>query len=312
MGLSNGRYLQGKVQSRSSSVITFKTFLNEQQELTYTFKEGLEVIKDHCGWFINESEGKPMFRGIPKMRIIAGEVNHINTTHISWTPHPVNRRPKDSEPAFNFIINSMIDAAFGVENIRRKSFFATGNKAQARTYGEIMFCIPKGTTKWMWSPDISDAYEDTSKLYEMLIKACHMTGLHSRKFEEIFHELFQQYQFNTRIWVEDQGAGAERITNYVIKGLGLEDISAFEDSTPYKVLLDGLEKTAKDLYFDTRNLADAITTGNEIMFYESGGYYLVPEKVVAEEAERDGADVKNSMDVASTQKVYEYLLTKLR
>jgi hypothetical protein len=312
MGPCDVCYLQSKIQARKSGVISFKTFLNENQEQVFDFKEGLSAIRDNCSWFINESEGKPMMRGIRAIRIVDRKVIDVNTTRISWAPHPFDRKPKDSDPALDFMLNSMIDAAFGIENIRRKSFFATGNRAQARTYGKTMFCFPKGKAKWMWSPDISDAFEDTPEMYEMVNKACHMTGVHSRKFEEIFHELFQQYRFNTRMWVKDQSGSAATVTNNVIESVGLDGISAFENAPAYKVLIDGLRSTAEDLYIDTRNLADAITSGNEIMFYESGGYYLVPEETVAEEAERDGADVKNSVDVDSTQKVYEYLLTKLR
>lgn len=293
-------------------MISFKTFLNEQQELTYTFEEGLEVIKDHCSWFINESEGKPMLRGIPKMRVIAGELENINTTKISWTPHPTDRRPKDSEPAFNFIMNSMIDAGFGIENIRRKSFFATGNRAQARTYGKVMFCLPKGKPKWMWSPDISDAYEDSSEIYDRLIKHSELGSLQRRKYETIFSELHHTYGVYTHTWVSNEQGDSERVTLQAVKDTVDHYEDVFGSASPYKILLWGLRDTAKDLYVDTRNLAEAITTGNEIMFYESNGYYLVPEETVAEEANRDGVDVKNSIGVASTQNVYEYFLSKMR
>lgn len=287
-------------------MISFKTFLNEQQALTYTFEEGLEVIKDHCSWFINESEGKPMFRGIPKMRIIAGELENINTTKISWTPHPSDRKPKDSEPAFNFIMNSMIDAGFGIENIRRKSFFATGNRKQARVYGQVMFCLPKGKPKWMWSPDISDAYEDSSELYDRLIKASDLPSFTRQKYESIFAELRHTYGHSTRTWVNNENGDSERVTLQAVKDSVDHHEDVFGSASPYKILLSGLRDTAKDLYLDTRNLAEAITAGNEIMFYESDGYYLVPEETVAEEASKDG------VDDASTQKVYEYFLSKMR
>lgn len=293
-------------------MISFKTFLNEQQQRTYTFEEGLEAIKDHCSWFINESAGKPMFRGIPKKRVIAGKLENINTTKISWTPHPSDRKPKDSDPAFNFIMNSMIDAGFGIENIRRKSFFATGNKAQAIVYGEVMFCLPKGKPKWMWSPDISDAYEESSELYDRLIKASGLPDFTRQIYKSIFEKLCLSYGQSTRTWVNNENGDSERVTLSIAKDAmeHFEDI--FAGASPYKILLSGLRDTAKDLYIDTKSLAAAITSGNEIMFYESDGYYLVPEETVAEEASRDGVDVKNSTDARSSQKLYEYLLSKLR
>lgn len=240
------------------------------------------------------------------MRIIAGELENINTTKISWTPHPSDRKPKDSEPAFNFIMNSMIDAGFGIENIRRKSFFATGNRVQARTYGKVMFCLPKGKPKWMWSPDIFDAYEDSSELYDRLIKASDLPSFTRQKYESIFAELRHTYGHSTRTWVNNENGDSERVTLQAVKDSVDHHEDVFGSASPYKILLSGLRDTAKDLYLDTRNLAEAITAGNEIMFYESDGYYLVPEETVAEEASKDG------VDDASTQKVYEYFLSKMR
>jgi hypothetical protein len=296
-------------------MITFKSFLlNEQQEMTFTFEEGLKAIKENCSWFLNESRGEPMFRGIGKIRVDVNKVQRVNTDTISWTPQPFDRKPKDSSREFNFVFNSMLDAAYEIRDIRKRSFFATGDKSFAQAFGQVMFCFPKGKSKWAWSPHIIDSVEQQADIYETLVKNCSLKKADEEQLAIIFDKLNALYKSEPTNWVHDLTGDASEITEQVVKKTRLKGIFPSKDSDPYQVLRQGLKETGLELYLNCKRLPDAISSGNEIAFYESDGYYLIPETLVLEEIKKE--EEKNSnfknRNFSLISQIYDYILFKLK
>ena len=278
-------------------MITFKQFITEQQQF-FSFEDGLKQIKANCKFFLSESDGVPLYRGMGQQ--VEG---------VSWTPHPKNRPPRDSEPEFNFFVNSMFDAAFGIENIRRISFFATGNMWQAENYGKVMFCFPAGKIRWMWSPDINDLFEDQLKVFRQVIQTAELSNLNPRVLANIFDNLYSRYKSSPHTWVYDLEDDADEVTLRATRTATVDHKIYFGEASPYNIIHAGLIGAAKDLYRDSTALKEAIESGNEIMVYESEGYYLINAETVVNAAIDDGFDVSKS--TSTWRHAYEYLLQKL-
>ena len=290
-------------------MISFKQFLNEGQELSYKFDEGIELIKDHCRDFISLSSEKPLFRGISKLTVSKTGITHNNVSDITWSAHPKNRSPKDSDAAFNFAINAMFDAAFALEDVRKQSIFATGKYSQSVQYGAVMYCFPKGKIRWLWSPKIEDAYEQARSIYENIVKHSTITPIPSCKMHQIFDDLQMIYRKGPHSWVYDLEGDAEEHTVKAVS-TAIPNVEETFGKSPYNAIHTALINTAQDLYSESKGLDAAIASENEIMIYESDGYYMVPLTTVVEAARQEGIDVMFQDDHHSIV-AYRYLLKKL-
>lgn len=242
----------------------FKQFLLEQ-DLT---DGAADLIKHKCQPFLEMSEGKPLFRAVTRP-----------IESISVIPHPKSRPPRDSGPEFSFTFNSCIDAAFNIADIRQRSFFAVGSVTEASKYAtNLAFCFPCGDFKYIWSEEIQDSYVgDDGGLGFLADYVC--ANLPKKYFKitpEIIVEFFENLfsiisKGGSSTWVHNLDGLAETYTEQAARACSNRSILKLKHND----LVAVMKKFGTEMYTDG-NLPQAIKSHNEIFFYESGGYILVP------------------------------------
>jgi hypothetical protein len=179
----------------------------------------------------------------------------------------------------------------------------------ASVYGYTMFCFPKGKLEWVWSPDIADSLEQSNDIYDELIKKYNLDKSNLDKLYTIFYLMDKKYKSNASRWIENLTGDANEITDEIIKNSKLKDSFLKSDTTPYEVLRRGLKETGEKLYISNDGLSRAISSGNEILFYKSGGYYLIPVQTVVQKIQNDNKN--NGIQKLEIPTIYEYILSKL-
>ena len=227
--------------------------------------------------------------------------------------HPEDRRPKDSDALFNSIFNKSLELKTGIPNIRRKSVFVTGDKDQARRYGDVYYFLPIGKFKFVYSSDVKDSFEHAHKLWAQVAIAFggHMAEFIQISPHPIKAEYFEQHaQFG---WMLDDYS-LKRIFSWLFFNEKWDTIEASlsdsQISSLGKIILqridldkkhfDGGENTLQFLsklhdilkawwplmhrliltsfsasYEIGGDLEHAISSYTEILFYASEGYYIV-------------------------------------
>jgi hypothetical protein len=280
----------------------FKQFLLSESQ-NFSFEEGLQRIVADCKPFLHQSHGNPMYRGI----------NSPNIEHeeVFFTHHPNNRSPKDSEPRFNFMFNALIDAAFDIQNVRRTSWFASGNWRQAKTYGQTHFVFPKGKFEFLWSPLINDSYEDETIILTHLEKEMHYE-VTPPLLRKIFDEIMSEEK-DPHVWIHDLNGRSEEQTKEAFQSvLDPEVYSRFWSANDaYAEMTRAMMKTGSELY-KSNNLAEALTEAGsgrgEIFITSSDGYYAIPVYVVKQEMQRETGEPTGHLEF---HEYYDWLLSHL-
>ena len=252
-------------------MITFKTFLEQKSNGV-----SLRDIKRDCRLFLSETKS-PLYRGVGSA-----------PDNIRFNDHPTARRPKDSSPMWNQMFNYASAKLFGVENIRRKSIFASGSITQARTYGDVVLIMLAGNYKCLSSSVINDTYNDLN----------FDEGL-DLKFEKVLKFSSDEYPYlsETALWdiLSEIRAPLDDemdFTNEMIesferakKNFTKINVSAVErnSSKLYKTILQHCIEMLKEKDIRQMNIEKAISTKNEIAIYESAGHYDVPFWVIKQQ-----------------------------
>lgn len=286
-------------------MISFKNFLKEDSS-ELTFEDGLEQIKQHCQPFIRQTkEHGPLLRGL----------KYASNKKILHAAHPTDRAPKDSDSEFNRIFNDAFAHLYAVDNIRRKTVFASGSFRHARIYGTVYFYLPAGDFEFAWSPKISDSYEDFSDLLDIGIKQfCAQNGFSSRAIGggllartinrlvigldntvNIFSDKLSEHD---RYFVNSSASAANWPDAFVdeLSAAGLDIATASVKMAEYAF---------RESYLFNSALGAAIDSGHETMFFKSDGYYLVPYSVVVEKAEEE------KLLSMTDDNLYRFLLSKI-
>jgi hypothetical protein len=250
----------------------FKEFLAERE--FNSLPVVLQKIKTNCVPFLNQSRGELMYRGMARRQVIGTEHLEINQGVARYTVHPQNRPPLHSgkHPYFNFVFNAGCELAFGVENLRRQSVFATGAPSQAMQYGDIYLCFPAGDISFISSSRVYDSFEDAgiikTEVVNNLIGRGH--GITMAKLRQGFDKL--SASMTPTEWLKE----SEEVKQLTASSFDIDD----------EGLYDALRTSLKDglgSLYDSDNLADHIKRGNEILFHETHGYYSIPVKMFMEE-----------------------------
>jgi hypothetical protein len=268
---------------------TFKDFLSDS--IDGPSVDGIvEMLKRDCSPFLKVAKvhNYPLLRGMDE------------TSIVSTIPQPKYRKPKDSTAAFNKMFNFIVEGAIGVKDIRAQTLFCTTNFQQANIYGNVHYIFPKGDYKFIWSPEIYDSYSSDT--------------LFLRAFSDsLVKELgiFQSISFKMarRLWTRI----AEN-ENYLTDNEKLAELFEiceiqFKEGAD---LVHAMASTAKpafeNLQYQTSGLRLAFKSMNEILFYESGGYYAIyPEKLAAELHMQD----LNFTKLEDIDKLYDEFLRRL-
>ena len=273
----------------------FKTFLNENSNTVFTFEEAIAEIKKHCGWFLTESNDRALYRGI-KLKDASLE------SQIFFSPHPTDRRPKDSDPWFNFMFNALIDIGFHIPEIRRKSYFCIGRTHDAYTYGDVCFIFPKGDCQFLWSREIGDSYSHDYRIMQHLV-----TKLPFAIDRDVLSDVFMH--------LAHQGVDAHEWAHSPNNILAEKTRDAFETAgytgsldKVYSQLRDAMLTVGRDFYKST-NLDDAIKSYNEIFITKSDGYYALSLEAV-KIARNKMLDISKDQHIYP-ENLYEWLLQQI-
>ena len=253
----------------------FKQFIAENDG--YSLDQITKEIKRNCKPFLDEANGEPIFRGIRAV------------DSIKINPQPFNRMPKDSDSGFNFMFNAGTHLAFGIEAVRPKSFYVTGDWRQARTFGPLNFIFPIGEFSFMWSDSIDDSYEKSSNIYHQILDNLKVRGFSKYYVELLFSYLADLYEDYT-VWMnEDDEKTQQTIINALRANVahdneeGVESLAAVAVNKNFAQKLKAATKQAmKDLYSNNTNFYDAVKSKNEVAITESGGYYNIPVALIAD------------------------------
>lgn len=175
------------------------------------------------------------------------------------------------------------------------------------------FIFPAGDIKFCWSPEIDDSVDKEFKLVSdvknnLLINFDFDVDVSDVEFYEIY-DLLLQYEASSHKWSHNSSGDAEIITEKALrkfysimdskhdKGHDFDLINKkFHDSNKntsfYTAFKKSMLETALD-YYSNKNLNKAISYKNEILIYESKGYYSVPVDSVYKEIKRQGLDTND-------------------
>lgn len=256
----------------------FKEFLFERQ--ITSLESVVQQIRSNCKPFLKH--GRMLYRGYsPYMVKAEGGVDKFDPMTAFYSPHPVNRKPRDSANAatFNFMFNAGAELAFDVQDIRTRSVFVTNSIPLAKVFGEVTFFFPAGDFSFITSKMIRDSFEDANVIRTDIGLAI---GMGPMKVREGFEILAEKYKNKPHEWIID----AEKALKPTMDAFN-EDDEQF-----YFHLKDALKGTYDKFYDDTPNLGHYTfpKNGGELLFYETHGYYSVPAKMVMAEMSAKGIE----------------------
>jgi hypothetical protein len=255
----------------------FKEFLFERQ--VTDLESVIQQIRSNCKPFLKQ--GRMLYRGFSPFLMKETGVEKFDPSVAFYSPHPTSRKPRDSAKAgyFNFMFNGGVELAFDIENVRSRTIFATNNPAMAMIFGEVTFFFPCGDYRFLTSHTMSDSFEDNSKIRALVGNA---VGLESNKIRQGFDLLATKYKSGPHEWL----ANPEKALAPTMEAFGSDDEQL------YFRLKDALNETYSAVYDNNPSLGHYTfpTSGGELMFYETHGYYTVPAKMVMADMNAKGID----------------------
>lgn len=129
---------------RSTEFITEDT--KEELQNDPEFQKQIQLIQQDCQPFIQQAQGKIMFRGLPSTDGFIKKRARLD-----------DRRPKDTGQERHDEFNKYFLKHFG-ENFRN-GVFVSGDSKIAEYYGNIYSIFPIGEFKFLWSPSVIDLGE---------------------------------------------------------------------------------------------------------------------------------------------------------
>lgn len=109
--------------------------------------EVIDMLFKECSQWIKESQGEIVYRGMTVEDRPAMVKKAVRK----------DRKPIDTPPQAHEAIIELI-SRLGFKANRNNSIFTSGNKNQARGYGEIYVIFPIGNYFYTWGPEIIDLY----------------------------------------------------------------------------------------------------------------------------------------------------------
>ncbi len=265
---------------------TFKQFLKESQ--INSFDELVEELKLKCNPFFSLNIKDPIYRGVP---------SHYLHDLPLFVKHPESRSPRDSSLGFNFMFNAGIELALGIPDVRKTSVFVTPESIDAAAYGELCFFIPKGEFRFIWSKFVSDSYVEESGFVEAIAEKLsdydEIKSMNRSTLLELINYIFLVLQKTSKS------------SQWIKNGESKTIIAVEEAMDRYKVelktewfhekLITALQESFTTFYKDAgeENLSEAASRKNEILFYQTEGFFAVPVSFVRDAMEAEGIIAKS-------------------
>ena len=161
----------------------FKTFLAESDDIDVFLKD----LKSNCSEFLSQTKF-PLYRG---MR---------GKPDFGFDEAKDNREPKDSKdnPIFNNLFNLGAELITGISLIRRKAYFCSNSRDDARQYGNTYFIFPSNGGKYFYSPEIEDSLEDIHTHHMLLSMRRFGNDIYDKDEDQSYYEKFYNFIDNKR------------------------------------------------------------------------------------------------------------------
>lgn len=112
----------------------------------------IEAVYQARPFFQQRGSSKFLFRGI----VGRNNPNDMYDEFVRVVAPRQNRRPKDSSTMLHNALDERLNNAFGVP-YRSAGLFVTGDRMQAREYGEPAIILPQGDFKFSWGTKVRDS-----------------------------------------------------------------------------------------------------------------------------------------------------------
>jgi hypothetical protein len=257
--------------------VRFKQFLESRDA---SFLDHLEKVAETCAPFLdNKVSTLFLYRG-------ARDIEQ----QLTFFAHRKTRTPRDSDAGFNAMFNIGVESLTGVTNIRAKSVFATGNRYETTEYGDPYFFFPCGNFSLVYSKEVCDSYIDSHVFYERMDQQLQIGRTTA--------SIMRNFSFrNPGVSIEEATLQMkdQRVMEEVFSEVGVN----ISPSNFY----DAIEHVFKSLSYvqaSTPGVNKAIESGNEILVYESDGFWMLSRNAVWEYVSNnpryDGATPEEFLD----------------
>jgi len=292
----------------------FKTFLEDNDVKSHVgsgtghgskIRDGLRFheicleIKQKCQPYLQQNPELPLYRGVPARFL-----------KMSYISHPDERKPRDSGKGFNFTFIAGYQLAHKIPSIRTRCVFATGNAPATAEYGELGFFFPAGEFKFGWSTEIEDSFDEEEKINDLLVRNFIKMNNSSKASSQDIIDFIEDlaWKISPAQWVSNRNDQGEDIT--------LRTVSEQQDYKEifsqvkglYDRLVESFRFTFDTLYIDNENLNAAVKSKNEILFYQTDGYYMIPYSEVQLRMTMAGLDGTHF----NRQERYDWLLEQIK
>jgi hypothetical protein len=152
-------------------MITFKQYIQEGFSKDFD----LEKFKTDCAFYLKECKGFPIYHGADE-----GTNNYtIETFHF-------REKPRDTKKDVHDIVNNTFHDMYGIKP--RDWLFVTGNKIDARDYGQPFVIVPIGKFDWVSSPDFKDLTRKFNKIFKPIWDN-HSENAREKAIEQLVSEI---------------------------------------------------------------------------------------------------------------------------
>lgn len=217
-------------------------------EMSAMINEHVKTISNECGDFLKSADGSLLFRG----------VKGLSPNEVHYHTPRKERAPVDSSIELTDLLNTHLKDLAGFKP-RTDAVFTTGSAGVASNYGTAFIVYPKDGFKFIWSPEIRDAY------------GFFTLGVGRQSTDDKWQQVYDT--------IPDYEDRMARATGDEYDELDFETTSKF------------LEMFAKDLYKTGENstIKEAAASDAEIML-DCEGFYLVPYSNMIGRGVRAGLD----------------------
>lgn len=220
-----------------------------------------DQINLNCKPFLSQIGRLSMYRGMD----VSGDKKTLPT----FSRHPPERAPRDSSLWFNLMFNGIIHAAYGIEDVRYRSYFGVGDIGSAAAYGDIFRVYPQGDYEFIWSESIEDSVLSENTILYAIVNALRNKGenITDGNLKTLFKKLSRFTSTSTDLI---NGTLDDEIKSCI------EFVSTHTNSETFpQIFRECLEEAGLKLYKNT-DISAALKSNNEIIIYKSDGYYTIP------------------------------------
>jgi len=209
--------------------------ISEAFKITPDFETILEILWKKCNPFLKDLI-KPNWNGD---FLYSGRGEHKDVIMINKVR--MNRRPSDMEEELSDAFDSALYNRFGFY-ARSNAIFCTGDKKEAKRYGNVYMIFPVGKYKFVYSENIKDLYTETSNMGDL-----NREDWMDEKLDEYKEELMDEIQEEWHnLYSEGYGDGHWEYHSF---DTDIEDIPYNNRDDAEEYVQDELDENGEDEQF---------------------------------------------------------------